>query len=99
MLSITAFAGTQRVSGLRLIRDLETMGAQIASSADREKVSTLFLSTQKFSCHSKINTPRSISSISTWPRTKIFRRFSVSHILSLVWLIKISIKVNDFISP
>jgi Insulinase (Peptidase family M16) len=46
MLSITAFAGTQRVSGLRLIRDLETMGAQIASSADREKVSTFFLSTQ-----------------------------------------------------
>jgi hypothetical protein len=43
MLSITAFAGTQRVSGLRLIRDLETMGAQIASFADREKVSNALL--------------------------------------------------------
>jgi predicted Zn-dependent peptidase len=38
MLAVTAFGGTMRVSGLRLIRDLETMGAQISSSSDREKV-------------------------------------------------------------
>ena len=38
MLSVTAFGGTARVSGLRLIRELETMGAQISSSSDREKV-------------------------------------------------------------
>ena len=38
MLSVTAFGGTARVSGLRLCRELETVGAQISSSSDREKV-------------------------------------------------------------
>ena len=41
MLSITAFGGTARVSGLRLIRDMEDMGATFSSSSDREKVSAL----------------------------------------------------------
>lgn len=39
MLSIAAFGGTQNVSGLRLIRDLENIGAVISSSSDRERVS------------------------------------------------------------
>jgi predicted Zn-dependent peptidase len=38
MLSITAFAGTASISGLRMIRDLESIGAHISSSSDREKV-------------------------------------------------------------
>ena len=39
MLSITAYAGTVNVSGLRILRDLENLGAVISSSSDRERVS------------------------------------------------------------
>ena len=39
MLSVTAYAGTINVSGLRIIRDLESLGAVISSSSDRERVS------------------------------------------------------------
>jgi hypothetical protein len=83
MLSITAFAGTQRVSGLRLIRDLETMGAQIASSADREKVSTFFLSTQTDQYSSFY--------INLVPDKKSI----LLSVQSTVWLIKLFVEVND----
>lgn len=67
MLSITAFAGTQRVSGLRLIRDLETMGAQISSSADREKVQASLLSFFHHCCNytqiGPICSPRLVTSV------------------------------------
>lgn len=38
MLSTTAFSGTGKRSGLRLVRDLENLGATLNSSADREKI-------------------------------------------------------------
>lgn len=38
LLSVAAFAGTGKRSGLRLMRDLEDMGAVVGASVDREKV-------------------------------------------------------------
>ena len=38
LLAVSAFAGTGKRSGLRLIRDLENLGATVRASADREKV-------------------------------------------------------------
>ena len=40
LLSTAAFAGTSKRSGLKLMRDLENMGAVASSSFDREKVQT-----------------------------------------------------------
>lgn len=39
MLSVAAFAGTANKSGLRLMRELEDIGATVSASADREKIS------------------------------------------------------------
>jgi len=38
MLSITAFAGTSKRSGLRLMRDLENIGATVSATATREMI-------------------------------------------------------------
>mmetsp|Transcript_11659 Transcript_11659/g.11691 ORF Transcript_11659/g.11691 Transcript_11659/m.11691 type:complete len:451 (+) Transcript_11659:84-1436(+) len=46
MLSVAAFSGHTKKSGLRLMRDLENMGASVSSSADREKI-TFSLSVMK----------------------------------------------------
>lgn len=39
LLAAAAFAGTDKRSGIRLCRDLENLGAKIASSADKQKIS------------------------------------------------------------
>jgi predicted Zn-dependent peptidase len=38
LLSVAAFAGTTNKSGLRLMRELEDIGASVSASADREKI-------------------------------------------------------------
>lgn len=38
LLSVAAFAGTANKSGLRLMRELEDIGATVSASADREKI-------------------------------------------------------------
>ena len=38
MLAVSAFGGTAKRSGLRIVRDLENLGATFRASADREKV-------------------------------------------------------------
>ena len=38
LLSVAGFAGTGKRSGLRLMRDLENIGAVVGTSSDREKV-------------------------------------------------------------
>lgn len=38
LLSVSAFAGTGEKSGLRLMRELEDIGATVSASADREKI-------------------------------------------------------------
>ena len=38
LLSVAAFAGTTNKNGLRLMRELEDIGATVSASADREKV-------------------------------------------------------------
>lgn len=38
LLSVAAFAGTMEKSGLRLMRELEDIGATVSASADREKI-------------------------------------------------------------
>jgi hypothetical protein len=43
LLAVSAFAGTGKRSGLRLIRDLENLGATVRASADREKVEILIV--------------------------------------------------------
>lgn len=38
LISVSAFVGTQKRSGLKLIRSLENIGASVSSSSDREKI-------------------------------------------------------------
>eukprot|EP01006_Ploeotia_vitrea_P019766 TRINITY_DN52006_c0_g1_i1.p1 TRINITY_DN52006_c0_g1~~TRINITY_DN52006_c0_g1_i1.p1 ORF type:complete len:434 (-),score=12.37 TRINITY_DN52006_c0_g1_i1:52-1353(-) len=38
MLSVSAFAGTKNKNGIRLMRELEDIGATVSASADREKI-------------------------------------------------------------
>jgi predicted Zn-dependent peptidase len=43
MLAVSAFGGTAKRSGLRIVRDLENIGAKFTATADREKVTFLFI--------------------------------------------------------
>lgn len=43
LLATTAFAGTRKKSGLRLVRDLEDLGAKFDAIADREKVNNAII--------------------------------------------------------
>ena len=38
LLSVTAFSGTEKKSGLKLIRSFENLGCTFSSSVDREQV-------------------------------------------------------------
>jgi predicted Zn-dependent peptidase len=49
LLATSALSGTSKRSGIRLCRDLENLGAKIESSADREKVQSVYKPDPTFS--------------------------------------------------
>ena len=67
MLSVAAFAGTANKTGLRLMRELEDIGATVSASADREKIT---LDVTVLSGVAELAFERMAETISSAPRNK-----------------------------
>jgi len=73
-LSVSAFAGTQSKTGLRLVRELEDLGATISASADREKIT---LDVTVLAGMAELAFERFAEAISSAPRTKFVLHDSI----------------------